>query len=316
MTVLGSVSRVLGRNLGWKVAALFASTALWIGIYGSDPNADRYLRLQVSPFGLSPDLVVANEMGRTVEVQIRGPRSILRTIDEEAHRVALDLSGAPGGRMSIKIVPEMLNLPRRTRVLRIEPPRIDVRLEPLVRKTVPVRALLVPERRNGYRIANLEVAPASIEVAGPASRVERLRVVETEPINTLSVDGAVDRDVALAGAGQWLAYSPASVRIVFTVEEIEGRRTLGAIPVEVRNAEGTAVLKPATVTLTIRGPEVRLREAVLEYGTAFVDAKGLKPGAHAVSPTVSLPEGFVLEGVSPPLLQLRLQAPNPEPEPR
>jgi YbbR domain-containing protein len=143
--------RVLSRNVLWPLAALFASTTLWVAINGSEPNADRYLRLTVSPVGLPKRLVVADRFVATVEVQIRGPRSILRTVDEEAYRVLLDLHGVRPGAASVKLTPDMLRFPRRVRVVRIMPPRVDLRIERLVTKVVPVKAVLVPAERNGYR---------------------------------------------------------------------------------------------------------------------------------------------------------------------
>ena len=177
MNLLLRPVQILSRHLGWKVAALLASTALWMTINGSEPNADRYLRLAVSPFGLPRRLVVANSFVGTVEVQLRGPRSILRTIDEEAHRVALDLRGTRSGTRSVKLTSEMLSLPRRIRVVRISPPRIDLRIERLLRKTVPVKVVLVPAHRNGYTIGGIAVIPGEVEVAGPAGRIEPLQVV-------------------------------------------------------------------------------------------------------------------------------------------
>ena len=103
MRLLRRLYGIVSHNFPWKVAALFASTTLWMAINGSEPNADRYLRLPVSPFGLPGELVIANQDAWHVEVQVRGPRSILRTIDEEAHRVALDLRGVEAGPTSMKV---------------------------------------------------------------------------------------------------------------------------------------------------------------------------------------------------------------------
>ena len=305
MTLLTRFYRIVSHNLPWKLAALFASSTLWMAINGSEPNADRYLNLTVMPFGLPKQLVIADQDTWTVEVQLRGPRSILRTIDAEDHRVALNLRGAEAGAVSMKIAAEMLDFPRRVRVVQINPPQIKVHVERLLTKSIPVRAVLVPARRNGYTVSGATVAPANVEVSGPSSRVDRLQVIETEPINTF-VDGQVERDVPLAGAGEWLSYSPSTVRVAFAVSEVEGRRTVQNVAVALRAAVAGARLDPATIEVTVRGPEHRLVSFKVGDVASYVDGAGLGPGVHTVTPQITLPEGFQLDAVLPAALRLKV----------
>lgn len=308
MNVLRRLAGLVSYNLAWKMAALFASTALWVAINGSEPNADRYLRLGVSTFGLAKRLVIAERVVGTVEVQLRGPRSILRTINEEAHRVTLDLRGVRAGTKAIKVTPEMLNLPRRIQVVRISPPLIDLRIDRLAKKTVPVRAMLVPAERNGYTIFNVTVTPPSVEVSGPQERIQRVQLVETEAVSTLDATGYAEREAGLAGAGEWLTLYPETVRVGFAVREIEGRRTFGTMPVVVRDAGGVARITPPTVTVAVRGPQRRLAYFQLDEEAAYVEADGLEPGHHDLPVQVSVPEGFHVERVSPAVVRVAIEA--------
>jgi YbbR domain-containing protein len=302
------------RNLVWKITALLAATAFWAAINASEPNADRYLRVAVRPVGLAKRLVLTSEIGDKVEVQLRGPGSILRTIEEERHGIVIDLRGVTPGAISIKVSPEMLNLPRRVQVLSISPPEIDLRIARLSSRPVPVRVVLVPTRRNGYTISDVAVTPGTVEVSGPAGRVERLKAVETEPINTLTEQGDVARDVALASAGGWFTFTPKAVRVAFTVREIEGLRKFDDVPVAIRDAKMPATVVPGKVALTLRGPQRRLTELQLEAGIVEADAADLEAGVHRVVPEVLVPDGFELEGVSPATVEVRLQAPVPQAE--
>jgi YbbR domain-containing protein len=299
--------RLLTVNLSWKLAALFMSAALWASINGSEPNADRYLRVGVSPFGLPKRLVIANRYPATAEVQIRGPRSLLRTVNEDTQRVALDLRGARAGTKTITLHADMLNLPRRVRVVRINPGRVNLRVERLSRKDVPVKVVLVPAERNGYTISDVTATPAAVEVAGPAGRVERLRAVETESVSTLDVKGHVEREVGIAEGGEWLSFSPDTIRVGFVVHEIEATRTFTGLPVVVRGARGGATLTPATIALTVRGPQRHLADLTLDEGAAYVDATDLAAGEHVLAVQVTLPGGFHAHGVAPPALQLTLE---------
>jgi YbbR domain-containing protein len=299
MSALLRLWRLLSRNLAWKLAALLASTALWMAINGSEPNADRYLRLGVSPFGLSKRLAIANRLTGTIEVQIRGPRSILRTIDEEAYRVPLDLRGLRAGPASVKLPTDLLNFPRRVRVVRISPSRIDLRIERLVRRSVPVKPVLVPGERNGYTISDIAVSPAEVEVSGPAGRIAQLQSVETEPVSTINARGHVEREAALAGGGEWLTFFPDSVRVAFTVSDAQGRRVFPEVPIVVRHAANPVRVDPNTVTLTLRGSQRLLAGLELEAGIAYVDVADLGSGEHRLAVGVTLPEDLDVETIRP-----------------
>ena len=311
MSPLVRIWRLLSRNLAWKVAALLASAALWVAINGSEPNADRYLRLALNPFGLSKRLAIANRLTGTVEVQIRGPRSILRTIDEEAHRVPLDLRGLRAGPASVKLPTDLFNFPRRVKVIRVTPSRVDLRIERLVRRTLPVKAVLVPGERNGYTISDVGVSPTEVEVSGPAGRIAQLQSVETEPVSTINARGYVEREAALAGAGEWLAFFPDSVRVAFTVSEAEGRRVFPSLPIAVRNARGPVRVTPDTVTITLRGPQRPLANLEPDASVAYVDVAGLGSGEHRVVVGLVVPEGVDVEALQPDQVNVTIDGDAP-----
>jgi YbbR domain-containing protein len=308
--------RLLSRNLAWKIAALLASTALWMAINGSEPNADRYLRLGVSPFGLSKRLAIANRLTGTVEVQIRGPRSILRTIDEEAYRVPLDLRGLRVGAASVKLPTDLLSFPRRVKVIRITPARVDLRIERLTKRSLPVKAVLVPGERNGYTISDLTVNPAQVEVSGPAGRIAQLQSVETEPVSTINAKGSVEREAALAGAGEWLSFFPDTVHVAFTVNEAEGERVFQDLPIAVRNADAAARVEPETVALTLRGPQRPLAALQLSANSAYVDVAGLGPGEHRLTVGLTLPDGIDVEVIEPEEVRVTIAPAEPAAQPR
>jgi YbbR domain-containing protein len=306
MNLLRRIWAVASHNLLWKLAALLASTALWVTINGAEPNADRILSVRVSPFALPNRFVITNLSKDRVQVLVRGPRSILRTIAEDDQRIMIDLGNAEPGRMQIKVTPDMLNLPRRTRVMRIEPARVRLEIEPLARKVVAVHPKLEPSTLNGYTVTDVKATPDTVEVSGPEGRVDKLTAVDTEAIEVRPVPGHTVHEVELAWAGEGIAVRPERVQVEFAVaEKIIDRRFRG-VGVEVRNAAAQATLSPAAVELTVRGPQRKLDDFTPGDGTVFVDAEGLKPGTHSLTPQVVVPEGLEVTGVSPATLRLQI----------
>src|SRR2546430_11238861 len=93
-----------------------------------------------------------NAPTKPIAVGVRGPRTILDGVDERRVRFALDLASAAPGEVRIELNADMIRppLPRRLKVVRIEPGRVKVRLERVVRRTLPVRPELAGLPPPGY----------------------------------------------------------------------------------------------------------------------------------------------------------------------
>ncbi len=94
----------------------------------------------------------------------------------------MDLNGAksgasatPGGRV--------FNIPRGVDRRRITPPVIHLRLEPVVKRTLPVTVRLSGKPAEGYRVTQTVAQPENVSVQGPAEEVRRLAAVETLPLD-------------------------------------------------------------------------------------------------------------------------------------
>src|SRR5439155_9245774 len=120
---------------------------------------------------------------KPIAVTLRGPRTILDGVDERRARLALDLSTAGPGERREELNADMIRpeLPRRLKLVRMEPSRAKVKIERLVRRRLPVKVELgMPPL--GYT-TEPSVAPNEVEVTGPASKVEDLHEIKTESID-------------------------------------------------------------------------------------------------------------------------------------
>jgi YbbR domain-containing protein len=109
----------------------------------------------------------------------------------------------------------------------------------------------------------------------------------------------VERETALAAAGEWLVFFPDSVHVAFTVSETEGRRVFPDLPLAVRNATRAARVEPETVALTVRGSQRAVAALQLGAGVAYVDVEGLPDGPHQLAVTLALPRGIGVERIDP-----------------
>ncbi len=287
-----SLREALRHNPGLKAISLLLAFFLWFSINVSERDAERVLELPVVVRKLPPDLIVVNAPDRAVTATLRGPRTILDGVDEQRGRIALDLSAAALGEMRIELAPDMIrpDLPRRLKLVRLEPQRLKVQVERLLRRRLPVRPELAGAPALGYMTAESSVRPAEVEVAGPKSKVEDLKEIRTEPIDMQGLEHGLQRNVLLAWAGDLVSFTPDHVLVSVSVEEVSVSREFKDVPVAIINARGReVVLDPPQADVTLGGPQRLLHNFKLDDGAVSVDAGDLSSGTHRVTVQVSLP---------------------------
>jgi YbbR domain-containing protein len=286
------LGEALRHNRGLKIISLLLAFFLWYSINVSERDAERVLELPVVVRKLPPDLIVVNAPDRAVTATLRGPRTILDGVDEQRGRIAVDLLAATPGEMRIELTPDMIRpeLPRRLKLVRLEPQRLKVQVERMLRRRVPVRAELAGAPALGYMTAESSVRPAEVEVAGPKSKVEDLKEVRTEPIDMQGLERGFQRNTLLAWAGDLVSFTPDHVLVSVSVEEVSVSREFKDVPVRVTNTRGRQVtLDPAQADVTLSGPQRLLHNFKLDDGALFVDADELEAGTHRVKVQTTVP---------------------------
>ncbi len=299
-------------NPGLKLFSILLAIFLWFSINVSERDAERVVELPVSVRRLARGLIVTNPRATPVRITLRGPRTILDGVDEHKAQLAVDMSGAQPGDVRVDLQRAMIRpeLPRRLKVVRVEPARITLNVDRLARRTLPVRIQLASTLPFGYVIGGSDVTPDRVEVTGPASRVDKLTDVATEPIDLHEMKGGenVQREVRLAWVEDLVAFSPDQVTVTVTLADAMIPLEFRRVPLRVVGlADGLqARVVPATVTVNIRGPQRLLHNYKLADGAAFVDASGLEAGTHKVGVRFDLPPAIEVTSRTPEVVQVQL----------
>lgn len=170
------------RNWGLKLLSLTFALLLWLFVMGEQKAEVGYtvpLELKNLPVGL----VVANEVPSLVDVRISGPRTLLSNIQSSALSMSVDLQGLQAGLTTFKRLDQNLNIPSALRVSRLSPSYVEVKLERIRQKNVPVRVSFHGQLANGATLGTVVVRPESVTVEGAESEVKDVDSVETETID-------------------------------------------------------------------------------------------------------------------------------------
>lgn len=299
------IQRTIRRNWLLKIFSVVFAVGLWAFVNLGAREAEQTLLVPIELRNLPPTLVITNPVADSVDVRIRGPRTILGSIDERRQRVVLDLASAQVGTTAFKIDSEMLSLPRGVSVVRVHPVQVTISVDRIVRKSLPVVPDVAGALPAGYRIVDTDIRPSTVLVTGPANQVETLEKIRTEPLNVPAAS-AFDESVALERLGELVQLQPERVVVRGRVEEIKVSQDFKQVEIGVRNAGTRYLVQPRRADVIVRGPRRLLQGLKLSQENVFVDVAGLAPGAHREKIEVTLPEGIEALELRPSEVSIRV----------
>lgn len=218
-----------------KLIALVITLALWFGVTGMrEPITIRQNAIALQP-RLSNNLEITNSPITEVALVLTGDRRKIDQIKSENLIVSIDLTDLQPGAHTIQIKPETVNveLPTGIRIDEIQPNKIDVTLETVEEREVPVYAETEGSIAEGFEIYGTTViTPPKARMRGPSSFVRSLELVSTEKIN---LDGRqadfTAREVPLNVVAPKITKLDATVDVAFRIGEKRIERLL-LIPVQ------------------------------------------------------------------------------------
>lgn len=294
---------ILLRNWHLKLSAILLATVLYTGLVFSGSFGDEEIQVRIEQVNQPPNSFVLNDDLGLINVSYRAPQEMLDSVVAGAFSARVDLSDYDLTRAPEPQVldVEVISLNDDVEVLDVEPDQVQVRLDRLDQRTVPIEVApgALPEH---LEIREIEVSDEEVTVRGPASVLNQVdRAVALVSIDASGID--FDRPVDLqpvdiegqpVGVGQ-LQLSPSSVAVRIDVEEVEETRTVPVRPQIVGDpAAGYALetlsVEPSTVTL-VGLPEAL--EPVTEVMTEEVNVAGAS-SELVVEAAIVLPDGVRL----------------------
>ncbi|MBM2812366.1 MAG: hypothetical protein HW416_3125 [Chloroflexi bacterium] len=225
-------------DVGRAVLAVFISIAIFAAVrLEQNPPETGSFDLPVDidkiPAGL---LLVGGQTTTSVQVRVSAPREDWVSLRAGGLRAFVDMSK---GTATLDEYPVGVDTPDpRVRVVEVLPPRIAVRLEENIDRSVPVRVTRTGNVPFGYEAGEPD-ADSTVSIVGPASVVRRIDAVTVE----IKLDGlTVDLDgrytaTPVDGQGQPVVvenrnvrFTPAAVRVRIPVTQQLSYKTVGVQP--------------------------------------------------------------------------------------
>ena len=187
-------------NLGLKILSLVLAAFLWVVVLG-----EQKIEVTVSvplQLDLPPNLLLVNDPTDTLEVSLRGPKTLVTTLaPREVVMRDLPVKLAEGENV-IPIRPDLFRVPRGIQIVEVNPQRVRVILEPAIEREVEISPRVEGSPPDGYVVRRVISVPSHIRMVGPPSELRRITRVRTLPISLIGQTASFSARVLLEPVGR------------------------------------------------------------------------------------------------------------------
>jgi len=290
------VSRLLERDLAIKLLSVFIALILWLAAT-NERNPQTTTLVTAVPVTLQEpdqDCTVIRSDPKTVDVRVRGSRSVIENLNRSDVVAHVDLKDVGVGERSL---PVEVDAPSGLQVLDIRPARISVEIDLLKQQQVPVTVRLEGEVPQEYERDEPTCRPTDVLVDGPRSQLEQVAGAEA----VVDISGATDDVVRAVSVRlldeegeevRGLGVQPTLVEVLVPVTPLPPSRMVAVQPATVGEPPPGYRLTSVRVVpsrVKVRGPQAVI-DALETLGTEEIDLAGAR---ETVSRQVKvlLPEG-------------------------
>ncbi len=305
------------RNLTALGLALALAVTIWVvAVTEEDPFEEKPFpdSVPITITGLPDGMMIVGNPRPTADLQIRAPRSVWAALSADQLHVYADLSNAPSGVLTVPLTAVVDN--RDSRITGLTPQEIQLTLEQIVVRQIPIRLEISGDPATGYKAGEVTLSPLTASISGPASAADSV----SELVARLSLNNAkqtITQDVDLTpinSAGRTVpgvTLEPRTVAVSLPVEQLGGYRDVAVKAI----IEGQVVpgfritnisISPLVVTLFSADPNIVaslpgfVETETIDINTARDDVE--------VRATLNLPPGVSLVGDQTVLIQINIAA--------
>jgi len=243
-----------------------------------------------------------------IEVRIKGPSGLIQSLKDNPLIHEIDFEGVESGRRVVAFSPEQIPLRQGARILEINPMSITVQIDERTEKRVPVVPDLINDPVPGYIVASVITTPATIQLVGPASFLEKISAIRTTPIDLSGITAPLKKTVAL-NVRDGISVIPEEHRLVLLSIDIQDKIIEKSIllPIQGSGSDYRVTIRPALIALLVKGPEITVEKVAQGIGIkAWVDLKGLGPGIYSRPAVIEPPLNTTIIKAEPTVFQIEI----------
>ena len=268
---------LLGKNLTYKLVAIFLAVVLWMNASDQDTASfrEKVVQVPLEVRSLSSSLV-ATDLPENVKVRVEGDWGAIDSLDASQFSAFVRLDSYSAGTHE---APVEVTVPPGVRLVEIMPSTVSVQLTEMASVQVPVHLDIEGEPATGFTALTPIIEPAEVIISGPEDVLKKIKYASVK----VSLEGVKEGYVKVlpitpvgAGADQFqVSVQPSTAKVTISiVQEEETKQVALEVLVEGTPLEGytvgTVQVQPQQVEIS-GAPEVI--KAITSIKTLPVDVK-------------------------------------------
>jgi len=165
-----------------KLLSLLAATVLWFYVMNEqNPIMDTTFSVPVTMVGAPEKTRVTSEY-ESVQVKLRGPRSVFATAGRDEIRAEMDVSGLTDGKHHLHL---QTMVPQGMEIISVLPDSMEVLLDPIKEKKMPINLVTTGSPSAGMAVAGITPEMSTVTVVGPLTILDKVvQVMGYVPLNS------------------------------------------------------------------------------------------------------------------------------------
>ncbi|HSL84508.1 MAG TPA: CdaR family protein [Thermoanaerobaculia bacterium] len=171
-------------SLWWlRLLALAIGVALWLTLsWGKrERQSERVVEASIT-YDTAEEMTVLDPV-RQIDVRVRGGTQRVRTLNPAMVNVLVELDQTRPGGTPVQLTPENVYVPEGFEVVSLDPNTLNLTLDRLITKRLPVEVDLAGEPAAGATVGTPVAIPPAVSLRGPETRLENVRLVRTRPVS-------------------------------------------------------------------------------------------------------------------------------------
>jgi len=299
------------RIIKWVILCFFLVSCFFL-LWHDSPFQETDIFIPID-LGKIPDgLSITDPPLKGIEVRIRCPESLVKTLSKIKSRYLLDLSDINEGVNNIPIRKDGIKLPSGISIINITPSFLIVKVEKELKKELPVIVSFSGKPAPGF-FTYAVTRPSSVILKDPENILGSIEKIFTKPIDVNGLSESFKKEIALdlPECLDIISFSGIILTEVFIEEQIVAREFKN-IPVKGKNSTYTFSITPPAIDIEIKVPVNLLEKFYQDNGLEVcVDLKGLKPGVYVKHASIILPVKTILVWVKPEIFTVKIDGLRP-----
>ncbi|GAU07711.1 CdaR family protein [Desulfoplanes formicivorans] len=288
--------------------SLFLAFFCWYLVSGSE-KVDTWIEIPLEFVDLPDDYVIRSGLRNRIQIRVRGASGIIRGLDTQHLAYKANLNSLRLGTNTILLNQKNIPLNTSLEVMEISPPRLELEVDRIVSRTIPVEIAWEGELPVDFEMARTFAQPETVTLTGASTVISDMEKVLTKKVDLPADMSKTWQTTIGLDIPEELETDVADVTAFFTLRP-KTRSMWVKRPVIIDAPKGVDVsISPTHVRLKLDIPLYLMRQdnwrETIKPQIALVPP--FTPGTHEHTYKIVLPEDTVLLEAKPVKLTVTMK---------